>query len=69
MRGDDHQTTRARVVSAPPTNSDGASATVRTRCQKGSELDANLECAPGVGQFHAAVDSLPGVVILELCWA
>jgi hypothetical protein len=30
-RGDDHQTTRARAVSATPTSSDGANATVRTR--------------------------------------
>jgi DNA replication protein DnaC len=40
-RGDDHQTTRARAVSATPTSSDGASATVRTRRSKGSLLDAD----------------------------
>jgi hypothetical protein len=29
-----------------------------------------LECAPGVGQFSCGdFDSVPGVVILELCWA
>jgi hypothetical protein len=40
-RGDDHQTTRARAVSATPTSSDGASATVRTRRSRGSKLDAD----------------------------
>ena len=40
-RGDDHQTTRARAVSATPTSSGGASTTVRTRRQKGSNLDAD----------------------------
>jgi hypothetical protein len=39
-RADDHPTTRARVVSATPTSSDGASATARTRRSKGSLLDA-----------------------------
>ena len=34
-RNDDHPTTRARAVSATPTSSDGASATVRTRRQRG----------------------------------
>ena len=38
---DDDQTTRARPVSATPTSSDGASATVRTRRSKGSKLDAD----------------------------
>jgi DNA replication protein DnaC len=41
-RGEDDQTTRARAVSATPTSSDGANATVRTRRSKGSLLDANL---------------------------
>jgi hypothetical protein len=41
-RGEDHQTTRARAVSATPASSDGANATVRTRRSKGSLLDANL---------------------------
>jgi len=41
-RGEDHQTTRARAVSATPTSSDGANATGRTRRSKGSLLDANL---------------------------
>ena len=41
-RGEDHQTTRARAVSATPTSSDGANATVRTRRSKGFLLDANL---------------------------
>ena len=41
-RGEDHQTTRARAVSATPTRSDGANATGRTRRSKGSLLDANL---------------------------
>jgi DNA replication protein DnaC len=41
-RGEDHQTTRARAVSATPTSSDGANATVRTRRSKGPLLDANL---------------------------
>ena len=40
-RVDDHQTTRARAVSATPTGSDGASATVRTRRSKGSLLGAD----------------------------
>jgi DNA replication protein DnaC len=40
-RGDDPQSTRARAVSATPTSSDGASATVRTRRQKGSKLEAD----------------------------
>jgi len=46
-RADDHQTTRARAVSATPTSSDGASATARTRRSRGSKLDtdrgSNLE--------------------------
>ena len=37
----DHQTTRARAVSATPTSSDGASATARTRRSRGSKLDAD----------------------------
>ena len=40
-RGDDHQTTRARAVSATPTSSDGASATARQRRTRGSKLDAD----------------------------
>ena len=40
-RADDQPTTRARAVSATPTGSDGASATVRTRGSKGSKLDAD----------------------------
>jgi hypothetical protein len=40
-RVDDHQTTRARAISATPTSSDGASATVRTRRSKGSLLGAD----------------------------
>ena len=41
-RNDDHEaTTRARAVSATPTSSDGASATVRTRRSKGSLLGAD----------------------------
>src|SRR5580692_7882083 len=40
-RGDDPQITRARAVSATPTSSDGASATVRTRRSRGSKLDAD----------------------------
>jgi hypothetical protein len=40
-RADDHPTLRARAVSATPTSSDGASATVRTRRLKGSKLDAD----------------------------
>ena len=40
-RGDDLPTTRARAVSATPTSSDGASATVRTRRNRGSKLDAD----------------------------
>jgi DNA replication protein DnaC len=38
---DEDQTTRARAVSATPTSSDGASATVRNRRSKGSKLDAD----------------------------
>src|SRR6187551_1707156 len=38
---DDDQTTRARAVSATPTSSDGASATVKTRRSKGSLLNAD----------------------------
>jgi len=41
-RADDH-TTRTRAVSATPTSSDGASATAKTRRQKGSKLDADKE--------------------------
>src|SRR5712671_2892515 len=40
-RDDDHQTTRARAVSATPTSSDDASATARTRRSRGSKLDAD----------------------------
>jgi DNA replication protein DnaC len=46
-RGDDYQTTRARAVSATPTSSDGASATVRTRRKKGSLLDADMGARSG----------------------
>jgi DNA replication protein DnaC len=38
---DDDQTTRARAVSATPTSSDAASATIKTRRSKGSLLDAD----------------------------
>lgn len=38
---DDHQTARARTVSATPASSDDASATGRTRRSKGSRLDAD----------------------------
>ena len=40
-RADDHPPTRARAVSATPTSSDGASATAKTRRQRGSKLDAD----------------------------
>jgi DNA replication protein DnaC len=40
-RDDDHIATRVRPVSATPTSSDGATATVRTRRSKGSKLDAD----------------------------
>src|SRR5580692_5935982 len=40
-RADDQPTTRARAVSATPTSSDGASATAKTRRQKGSKLNAD----------------------------
>ena len=40
-RADDRPPTRARAVSATPTGSDGASATVKTRRQRGSKLDAD----------------------------
>src|ERR1700674_3406906 len=40
-RDDDHAA-RARTVSAPPTSSDGASATAKTRRPKGSKLDADV---------------------------
>ena len=40
-RDDDQPTTRARAVSATPASSDGASATAKTRRQKGSKLDAD----------------------------
>jgi DNA replication protein DnaC len=40
-RADDHATIRARVVSATPTSSDGASATTKTRRSRGSLLDAD----------------------------
>ena len=40
-RADDHTTTRARAVSATPTGSDRASATVRTRRSRGSKLHAD----------------------------
>jgi len=38
---DEDQTTRARTVSATPTSSDGASATAKAPCSKGSKLDAD----------------------------
>ena len=38
---DDDQTIRARPVSATPTSSDGASATVKIRRSRGSKLDAD----------------------------
>ena len=38
---DDDQAIRARAISATPTSSDDASATARTRRQKGSKLDAD----------------------------
>ena len=41
-RADDHTTTRARAVSAPPTSSDGATANRLKRKTKGSLLDADL---------------------------
>ena len=50
-RADDHAPTRARAVSATPASSDGASATAKTRRQRGSKLDADLECAPDSGQI------------------
>jgi hypothetical protein len=40
-RRNDFQITRARAVSATVTSSDGTSATVRNRRQKGSLLDAD----------------------------
>src|SRR5713101_2528744 len=40
-RADDHPTIRARAVSATPTSSGGASATVKTRRSRGSKLDAD----------------------------
>ena len=40
-RGEDHQTTRSRAVSATPTSSDGASAAARARRPRGSKLDAD----------------------------
>jgi DNA replication protein DnaC len=40
-RADDHTPIRARHVSATPANSDGATATVKTRRSKGSLLDAD----------------------------
>ena len=38
---DDDQTNRARPVSATPTSSDSASATIKTRRSRGSKLDAD----------------------------
>ena len=38
---DDDQITRARAVSATPTSSDGASATVKTLRSRGSKLHAD----------------------------
>jgi hypothetical protein len=36
----------------------------------GSKADIALECALAGGQFSCGdFDSVPGVVILELCWA
>jgi Resolvase, N terminal domain/IstB-like ATP binding protein len=40
-RDDQHQTTRARPVSATPTRSDGASATAKARRARGSKLEAD----------------------------
>src|SRR3974390_919378 len=48
-RSDNHPTTRAPAVSATPTRSDGASATFRTRRQRGSKLDADLGSNLGAG--------------------
>jgi DNA replication protein DnaC len=42
-RGDDPQITRARAVSATPTSSDGASATVRARRSRGTTPDTGRE--------------------------
>src|SRR6202167_5511992 len=56
-RADDHPATRARAVSAPPTSSDGASATARTRRSRGSKLDADRGSNLGADR-HSAVDLL-----------
>ena len=54
-----YSTKGSRTIRAPPESRDG---TVR--------FFPWLVCAPGAGQFSCGgFDSLPGVVILELCWA
>jgi DNA replication protein DnaC len=62
-RTDDHMPTRARAVSATPTSSDGATATAKTRRQRGSKLDADVECAPDGG--HLAGLELTGTAGLS----
>ena len=47
-RADDQPTTRARAVSATPASSDGASATAKTRRQKGSKLGNYALDIPGL---------------------
>jgi hypothetical protein len=50
-RVDDHDPTRARLVSATPPRADAASATTRTRRSNGSKVDADVECALTGGQI------------------
>ena len=57
----DDQTTRARPVSATPTSSDGASATVRTRRSKGVKIGSQYG-----GQFWTPIekrDQCAGIIL------
>jgi hypothetical protein len=60
-RADDQTTTRARAVSATPASSDGTSATVRTRRQRGSKLNAD-----GGSNLEAELTILPSADRMQL---
>jgi hypothetical protein len=54
---DDDQTTRARPVSATPTNSDGASATAKTRRSRGSNFGRRLTVSGGTSLWNQAAST------------
>src|SRR6202035_1478707 len=62
-RTDDQPTTRAGAVSATPTSSDRASATAKTRRQRGSILDADRQA---LGDRLADILNKAG--LLPQCW-